>query len=71
MRGYRLVSFKQFSEHCKFQKAPHSAKLLPICDDNSFYSGCACCASFCTRWRRINRANIKVAKVTCIQQRKG
>jgi hypothetical protein len=64
MRGYRQVSFKQFSEHCKFKKVFAAFPAAELCEDLSIYSGCSCCPSFCARWRNVNRANAKVVKIT-------
>jgi hypothetical protein len=64
MRGYRQVSFKQFSEQCKFKKVFAAFPAAELCEDLSIYSGCSCCPSFCARWRNVNRANAKVVKIT-------
>jgi hypothetical protein len=62
MRGWKAVSFKQFSEFCKYRK--NISKNSNICDNNGTYSGCECCASFCSNWRNLGRADLAVKKIS-------
>lgn len=63
MRGYKVISFEQFKQLCGKYKFTLLDK--QICDDQmNHYSGCDCCASFCFKWRKLSRADIKVSKIT-------
>ena len=62
MRGWKAISFKQYSELCKFRQAIHFEK--GFCSNDGTYSGCECCATFCRQWRKLGRADIKVIKIS-------
>lgn len=63
MRGWKAVSFKQFSWMCSAcDIGEDGIRRCYYSDYNK--NGAVCANSTCPRWRKIGRADIKVVKIT-------
>lgn len=64
MRGWKPIAFKTFKDVCE-EYQWSSTNNFDVCYsvfENS--KGLECCASFCSKWRKLGRADIKVSKIT-------
>ena len=75
MRNWKAISFKEFKKVCgrhEKQFRWHDSIIIPrpICTDvGNFSYQHECCASFCTRWRKLGGKDIKVVKVDKVDQK--
>ncbi len=60
MRGWKPISFEQFSEHCSY-RGSGSCSLKRRCGDE-YIDEYPCCQSLCRTWKKAGRKDLKVAK---------